>query len=120
MEQNIIRSIHEKLAHLSVSKCVDQLLLHYWFPDMTNKVEKFMRNGLKCILHSASPHSNDRYLHMIPKNPVPFDTIHIDHFGPLPSIVSKRKHIVVIIDAFTNMLNYILLTKRARKKSVHL
>lgn len=38
---------------------------------------------------------------LFPKKPIPFDTIHIDHFGPLPSIKGDRKYILVIIDGFT-------------------
>lgn len=36
----------------------------------------------------------------IPKIPLPFDTIHIDHFGPITAIKSKRKHVLVVIDSF--------------------
>lgn len=36
--------------------------------------------------------------------PVPFDTLPIDHFGPLPSINSKSKHVLVVIDAFTKFV----------------
>lgn len=75
--------------------------MSYWFPKMKDKVEHYIKNCLKCIMYSAAPHSNNRTLHSIPKKPVPFDTIHIDHFGPLPSITSKRKHIFAIVDAFT-------------------
>lgn len=38
---------------------------------------------------------------MIPKVPIPFHTIHVDHFGPLPAVISKRKHVLVVVDAFT-------------------
>jgi len=32
---------------------------------------------------------------------IPMHTLHIDHFGPLPETVNKRKYILVIVDAFT-------------------
>lgn len=51
-----------------------------------------------------APHANNRTLHHIPKRPIPFDTIHIDHFGPLPAIISKRKHILVVTDSFTKFV----------------
>lgn len=34
METNIIRQVHEKNCHMAVTKCVDQIKLHYWFPNM--------------------------------------------------------------------------------------
>lgn len=101
METNIIRQAHDKTCHMGISKCVDQIQLHYWFPKMRNKVEHFVRNCIQCAVHTVPPHCSYRTLHNIPKKPIPFDTIHVDHFGPLPSLISKKKHILVIVDSFT-------------------
>lgn len=101
MEENVIRMIHEKIGHQSVDKCYDKLKLHYWFPKMRAKIGYFIRNCIKCILYSPPVRSTERNLYNIPKKPVPFHTIHVDHFGPLPSLLSKRKHILMIVDAFT-------------------
>ncbi|KAI8115048.1 hypothetical protein CVS40_12703 [Lucilia cuprina] len=62
---------------------------------MEQKVERFIRNCIRCIMCSAPARINEHNLYSIPKRPVPFGTIHVDHFGPLPSINSKRKHILV-------------------------
>ncbi|XP_039227284.1 uncharacterized protein LOC120320788 [Drosophila yakuba] len=67
---------------------------------MRTKVEHFIRNCLSCILHSVPRSIHNRTLHSIPKPCIPFHTLHIDHLGPLPSIISKRKHLLVVIDAF--------------------
>lgn len=40
-------------------------------------------------------------LFSIPKLPLPFDTLHLDHLGPLPQTKSRKKYILVIINAFT-------------------
>lgn len=101
METNVIRHAHEKICHLGVSKCLDQIKMQYWFPGMKAKVERFIQNCLQCIMYSVPSHSSYRTLHHIPKRPIPFDTVHVDHFGPLPSIISKRKHIFTVVDAFT-------------------
>ena len=101
IEDNLIRQIHEKIGHLGVKKCCDQRKMHFWFPDMQVKVEKFIRNCIKCIMFSAPTRGNEHNLYNIPKQPLPFHTLHIDHFGPLPSLQSKRKHILLIVDAFT-------------------
>lgn len=104
MKSNIVRNAHETTCHLGVAKCIDQIKLYYWFPNMREKVEKVIRNCLQCVMYSVPAHCNNRTLHHIPKKPIPFDTVHIDHFGPLPSIISKRKHILVIVDAFTKFV----------------
>lgn len=53
--------------------------------------------------YAAPVRVSERTLYSIEKKPVPFDTLHLDHFGPLPSVSSKRKHILLAIDAFTKM-----------------
>ena len=68
---------------------------------MKFKIETFIRNCLKCIMYAAPGNKQERNLYSIPKVPLPFHTIHIDHLGPLPSIKSKRKHLLVVVDAFT-------------------
>ena len=101
MINNVIRSTHESIGHLGVDKCCTQISKNYWFPLMKTRVENFIKNCLKCIIYSAPARKNNRNLHSIPKIPLPFDTIHIDHLGPLPSLQSKKKYILVVIDAFT-------------------
>lgn len=104
MQEEVIRKCHEKLGHLAADKCIGKLKQSYWFPLMRSKVEKYIRNCLPCILHSVPRAIHNRTLHSIPKSPTPFDTVHIDHLGPLPSINSKRKHLLVTIDAFTKFV----------------
>jgi len=36
--------------------------------------------------------------------PILFDTIHIDHYGPLEKTCKKNKYLFVIIDAFTKFV----------------
>lgn len=104
MENNIIRHVHEKFGHFSTAKCYDRIRLHYWFPDMRKKIDSFIKNCLQCIMHAPPKSKLEKSLYNIPKKPVPFHTLHIDHFGPLPAINSKRKHVLVIIDAFTKFV----------------
>lgn len=71
---------------------------------MNEKLNDFIKNCIKCIYFSAGPRSNERQLYNIPKKPQPFDTIHVDHFGPLPSINSRHKHVFAVIDSFTKFV----------------
>lgn len=104
MEESVMRVIHENYGHLGVEKCAKQIQKHYWFPLMREKLNKFVRNCLKCIYYSAAPRKNERNLYNIVKKPEPFDTLHIDHFGPLAGVNSKHKHVLVVIDAFTKFV----------------
>lgn len=101
MEQNVIRLIHEKICDLGIVKTCNQIRRNYWFPEMRQKVHKFISNCIRCIMCSAPARINEHNLYNIPKKTEPFDTLHLDHFGPLPPVNSKRKHVLVIVDAFT-------------------
>lgn len=104
LEEQLIRRCHEKLGHLATEKCYEDMKMLYWFPSMRSKIDLFIRNCLSCILYSVPKSVNKRNLHSIPKAPVPFDTIHIDHYGPLPNVNSKRRHLLVVVDAFTKFV----------------
>ncbi|XP_015433584.1 PREDICTED: uncharacterized protein K02A2.6-like [Dufourea novaeangliae] len=57
-------------------------------------------------MHRVSPSHGriERQLHCKPKTTVPFETIHIDHVGPIDNQVAAKKYILVIIDAFTKFV----------------
>lgn len=118
MEENVIRMIHEKICHLGINKTCDQLKKNYWFENMQQKVEKVIRNCIRCIMCSPPARINERNLYNIPKKPIPFDTIHVDHFGPLPAIRGARKYILVVIDAFTKFTK-LFAVKSTGTKEVH-
>lgn len=119
MENSIIRLIHEKIGNLGVEKCYKQIRFHYWFPLMRDKITTFIKNCIRCIMHTAPNRINERNLHSIPKEPIPFDTIHIDHFGPLEHTLNKNKHILVVIDAFTKFVKlYAVNTHYKHKRSL--
>lgn len=101
LEGNIIQLVHEKIGHLGENKCYNSIRTHYWFPNMKEKIKTFIVNCIRCIMHSKPNRVNERELHSIQRIPVPFDTLHIDHYGPLPSVRSKRKYILVVTDGFT-------------------
>lgn len=103
MERNVIQLMHEKFGHMGVNKCAEAIKEHYWFPNLKEKIQAYIESCLRCIMHSE-PHRVARTIHMIPKKPVPWDTLHLDHYGPLPNIVSKKKYILGIVDAFTKFV----------------
>lgn len=40
------------------------------------------------------------------KSAVPFDTIHIDNFGPLPAEKSRARHVFAVVDAFSKHVKF--------------
>lgn len=118
MEDNVIRISHELVGHQSVEKTMARVMRNYWMPGILKKVEKFCRNCLPCLMHSEPTGKLQRNLHMIPKPAVPFDTIHVDHFGPCPAVSSNRKHILVIVDAFTKCIRLFAVKSTSTKEVI--
>ena len=93
----------EALAIIYALRCFRVYLEGIPFKIVTD-CSSLTMNCLKCLVYAAPVRASERNLYSIPKRPMPFDTIHVEHFGPLPSISSKRKHILVVIDAFTKFV----------------
>lgn len=101
MERSVLFAHHDDVGHVGISKTKELILRHYWFPKLTQKVKIYIENCLKCIAFSPQYGKKEGFLHNIPKGNVPFDTIQIDHLGPLEKTRYKNKFIFVITDAFT-------------------
>lgn len=101
MEENVIRITHEKICHRTGEKTYETLKRNYWFDSKKPKIERFIRNCIRCIMCSPPVRITERNLHSVPKKLVPFDTIHVDYFGPLSSVRGARKHILLVVDRFT-------------------
>lgn len=118
MENNVIRTCHDDFGHVGLRKVIENINKIYWFLDMREKVKKYINNCLKCI--AFSPHSGkpEGYLHSIPKGDLPFQTYHIDHYGPLEKTSKRYKHIFLVIDAFTKFVRLYPCKSTAASKAI--
>lgn len=73
----------------------------YWFPKMKSKVDNYIKNCLKGIAFTPDSGKLERSLHSIPKDNIPFATLHIDHLALASRSSSSSNHIFLIVDAFT-------------------
>lgn len=106
MEHNVIQANHEQVGHQGINKTVEYLSRVYWFPDLRTKVKKFITNCLKCITYSTISNRVEGHLNCPDKGDVPFNCIHIDHYGPLEKTRHRQKYIFEIIDAFTKFVKF--------------
>ena len=67
-------------------------------------MKEYIANCLRCIEFSPLNGKQEGYLHSIPKEGLPFHTVHIDHLGPLEKTGKGYKHLLAVIDAFTKFL----------------
>lgn len=109
MENSIIRSSHEAIGHQAVNKTIEYLLRTYWFPEARKKVSSFIKNCLKCITFTGNKNKVEGKLHVIDKGDIPFQCIHIDHYGPLERTRHNKKNIFLrLLTRLTNLLNFML------------
>lgn len=81
-------------------------MLNYWFPNLKQKVENFIRNCLKCISYSPITGKREGLLRSINKGTLPFDVIHIDHYGPVDKRHKVKQYILTIIGGFTKYVKF--------------
>lgn len=92
----MIRTCHDDLGHVGIDKVIENIARVYWFPRMRERVREYILNCLKCIEFSSSSGRAEGYLHNIPKENLPFATIHIDHMGPLEKSGKSYRHLFVV------------------------
>lgn len=106
MENNVIRTCHDDLGHVGVDKVIGHITRVYWFPNLTERVKTYITNCLKCIEFSPKSGKAEGYLHSIPKGNIPFQTVHVDHYGPLEKTSRGYKFILSVVDAFTKFIKF--------------
>lgn len=71
---------------------------------MRTQVKEYIDNCLKCLSYSAPSGKTEGELYIYDKGTKPFDTLHIDHYGPLKKEKDGYTHIFIVIDAFTKFV----------------
>lgn len=100
----LVLKTHEDIAHLGVDKTVNELRKNYHFKNMRKYVKKCLSHCLLCAEHNHLNRRNMGLLHSIDKGSVPWDTLHIDHLGPLEKCTKGFKHVFAIIDSFSKFI----------------
>lgn len=104
MESHVLFRYHNEMGHLAIGKTTEAIRRTYWFPKMRDKVDNHIRNCLKCISFTPSSGKIEGYMNPIPKGTMPFETLHIDHLGPIDKRIPVKKYILVVIDAFSKFI----------------
>lgn len=91
---------------VTLGRTVEYIKRTYWFPNLRDKVKKYIENCLKCLSFSSVPGRTGSESHNIPKGNKPFVTVHIDHYGPLAKTRKSNKYIFEIIDGFSKFVKF--------------
>jgi len=98
---HIIRIYHDDMAHCGVEKTIQGIASNYWFPSMRRKVQNYIDNCVTCLVANAAINTREGEMQFTNLPSVPFEIMHIDHFGPFKEASEGFKHILIIVDAFT-------------------
>jgi len=116
MEQDLLHKYHNDFGHFGTDKTLALLQETYWFPNMKAKVQDHIRNCTKCIAFSKASGKPEGFMYSIPKDNVPFATIHVDHFGPVDRTNASKKYVLLIVDALTKFMKlYAVKTTTSRE-----
>lgn len=85
---------------------------------MRTQVKEYIDNCLKCLSYSASLGKTEGELYIYDKGIKPFDTLHIDHYGPLKKEKDGYTHIFIVIDAFTKFVVLYPVKSTATKETI--
>lgn len=100
MNYEIIRRAHEN-GHFKTRKMEEIITKEFFIPNLREKIERFVRSCVTCILAEKKAGKQEGLLYSIDKDDKPIVTFHMDHLGPMPSTSRNYKYILTIVDAFT-------------------
>lgn len=103
MEISIITKIHQE-SHFKTKKLEMLINKEFYIPNLLQKINRVIANCIECILAEKKADKKEGKLHPIDKEPVPLDTFHLHHRGPMPSTNKNYNHIFAIVDAFTKFV----------------
>lgn len=116
LENEIIRKYHE-IGHGGVSKTCELMKRCYYFPNMMEKCNDFIKSCLQCLVYEPKNGKKEGFLNLYEKYDVPFHTIHVDHLGPFAESKRHHKYILMIVDGFTKFMR-IFATKTTNSREV--
>lgn len=101
----VIFGAHASLigAHAGENRTVNRIRHYFWWPDLTETVQKHIKGCLTCQkikppVRAAGAHAP---LQPLPLATMPNERIHIDLFGPIRTAKGQKKMLLVMTDAFT-------------------
>lgn len=103
MEKEIINRVHSN-GHFGKTKMKELLSRDYYIRDIDKKIDEFMLSCIPCLLAHRKEGKQEGFLNPIEKDSIPFDTLHIDHVGPLTETKKQYNYILTVIDAFTKFV----------------
>lgn len=100
----MLRMFHDDMSHLGFDRMVRKMAEVGWFPRMNQVAKKYVKHCLDCAHGMNVSGKKSGLLNPIPKIAQPFDTIHLDHMGPMETDENGFKYILTMVDSFTKFV----------------
>jgi hypothetical protein len=106
LRQDLIRACHDEITggHLGMAKTQRKIEERYWWPSLQKGVHAYVQSCPNCQFNK--PQTGKPVGELMPISPpeYPFDTIGMDHLGPLKRTARGNRYILVIIDHLSKWL----------------
>lgn len=116
MYVEVIRREHEN-GHFGVKKMAERISEEFYIPNLTERLERYVKCCIPCILSERKKGKVEGKLTPIPKGDVPLSTYHVDHLGPMTTTGKAYKYLFVVVDAFSKFV-WIYPTKTVKTSEV--
>uniref|UniRef100_A0AAG5DQZ0 RNA-directed DNA polymerase n=1 Tax=Anopheles atroparvus TaxID=41427 RepID=A0AAG5DQZ0_ANOAO len=100
----MVHTYHDEMGHFSVDKVLERLKRKFWFPKMRKYVRSYIQACPQCALYKSKGGRPEGFLHPLPKEPVPFGTVHIDHMGPFIRSARGNSYVLLLTCGFSKFV----------------
>lgn len=100
MIQEVLKDNHDKMGHLGTAKTIFRLQQHYYWPNLSSAVEKYIKECDTCASMKNYGRATRAELHPMPTT-FPMEQVTMDIIGPLPTTPSGHTYIICFVDSFT-------------------
>jgi len=101
MHGKIIGIVHREI-HYGIKKTRELVEKCYYIQNIQDKVKRFVKSCVECLIIDSKRGKKEGLLTPFDKVQEPLGTYHIDHVGPLTDTKKKYKHILAVVDGFSN------------------
>jgi len=106
MRKGLVVAAHNLKGHPAVDRTVANILQDFWFVKMRRYVAFHIKMCFECLMVKGPRGKQPGLLHPIAVGKRPFDTVHLDHVGPLVITSNGSKYVLTFVDNFTKYVNF--------------
>ena len=105
LRDKIMKSFHDSFTggHAGVERCYTTMRQKYWWPNMYNDVNIYVKTCDPCQRGKRIFHSKRAPLHSLKIEGV-FERVHLDILGPLKQTKDKARYVLIIVDSFSGWM----------------